>query len=238
MKLDILALAAHPDDVELSCSGTLVKYVKEGKKVGIVDFTEGQLGSRGSVELRYEEAAKASEIMGLHARENLQMEDGWFQNDPEHQLKVIRAIRKYRPEIVFCNAVSDRHPDHGKGSKLASEACFYSGLRKIETELDGVVQEAWRPKVVYHYIQDRYMKPDFIVDVTEHWETKLASIKAYGSQFFDPNSKEPATPISGKDFLDFIEARGAQFGRLINARFGEGFVAERPIGVDDLFSLR
>jgi bacillithiol biosynthesis deacetylase BshB1 len=237
MKLDILAFAAHPDDVELSCSGTIMKHIAAGKKVGIVDLTEGQLGSRGSVELRYKEAKAASEIMGLHARENLQMEDGFFQNDPAHQRLVIKMLRKYRPEIVLANATSDRHPDHGRGSVLVSEACFYSGLRRIETELDGVAQEHWRPKAVYHYIQDRYMEPDFVVDISEHIEAKGKCIAAYSSQFFDPKSAEPETPISSKDFMDFIEARARQYGRSINAKYGEGFIVERPMGVADITSL-
>lgn len=238
MKLDILVFAAHPDDAELACSGTIVKHIAQGKKVGVVDLTEGQLGSRGSVELRYEEAAKASAILGLHARENLQMEDGFFRNDPEHQRKVITAIRKYQPEIVLCNAIADRHPDHGRGSELVSEACFYSGLRRIETEVDGEAQEHWRPKAVYHYIQDRYIKPDFIVDISDHIETKMASVSAYSSQFFDPNSSEPQTPISTPEFMEFIKARARQFGRSINAQYGEGFTVERPVGIEDMLDLR
>ncbi len=237
MKLDILVFAAHPDDAELSCSGTILKHIAQGKKVGVVDLTEGQLGSRGSVETRYEEADRASKILGLHVRENLRMEDGFFQNDPKHQRLIIKMLRKYRPEIVFANAPKDRHPDHGRASALVSEACFYSGLLKIETSFDGGKQKQWRPKAVYHYIQDRYINPDFVVDITDVFETKMKSIFAYSSQFYNPESDAPETPISSKDFIDFLEGRARDYGRLINVKFGEGFVVERPLGVSNLLDL-
>jgi bacillithiol biosynthesis deacetylase BshB1 len=238
MKLDVLAIAAHPDDVEISCGGTVAKLNKQGKKVGILDLTRGELGSRGSADLRDEEAARSSEILGLSARENLRMADGFFEYNRENQLAIIRIVRKYQPEIALINTPSDRHPDHGKASKLVSDALFLSGLRKIETELDGKNQEHWRPKSVYHYIQDHYHKPDFVVDVSDTWETKMNAIKAFKSQFYDPNSDEPETPISGKEFFDFLASRGRQYGRPINAEFGEGFTAERPPGVSDLFDLQ
>lgn len=237
MKLDVLAFAAHPDDVEISAGGTIAKLVSQGKKVGIVDFTQGELGSRGSAELRMVEATKSGEILGLSARENLKLADGFFEHSEENLRAVIRMVRKYQPEIVLANSVSDRHPDHGKGSKLASEASYLSGLRKIESELDGQPQAHWRPKAVYHYIQDYFIEPDFVVDVTPFFQMKMDAIKAFNSQFFDPNSKEPTTPISGEDFFSFLESRAMQFGRPIGAKYGEGFTVERYIGVEDLFSL-
>ena len=205
MKLDILAFGAHPDDVELGCSGTIAKEISLGKKVGIIDLTRGELGTRGSVEIRNSESAKASQILGVSVRENLDMRDGFFVNDEAHQLKVIEMIRKYQPEIVLCNAIDDRHIDHGKGSKLVSDACFLSGLRMIETESNGEKQSAWRPKVVYHYIQWKNLEPDFVVDISDFMEVKMQSILAYGSQFYDPNSKEPESPISSKNFLDSVK---------------------------------
>lgn len=237
MKLDILAFAAHPDDVELSASGTLMKHIARGKKVGIVDLTQGELGSRGTIETRYTEASDASRIMGIHYRENLKMRDGFFEMSEENILKIIQQIRKTQPSIVLANAISDRHPDHGRASKLVSEACFYSGLVKIETELDRVKQVAHRPKVVYHYIQDRYLKPDFVVDVSEFVDAKIEAIKAFKTQFYDPESNEPNTPISGKDFLDFIKSRMRELGRPIGADYAEGFKVERFLGVNDLFDL-
>lgn len=234
MKLDILAFSAHPDDIELSCSGTLLKQIELGYKVGIIDLTQGELGSRGTIDTRYSEAKAAADILGLSARENLKMADGFFEINEENKLKIVKAIRKYKPKTVLANAVSDRHPDHGKGSQLVSEACFLAGLRKIETEDDGVSQEAWRPETIYHYIQDYYIKPDFIVDITDVLPQKLESIKAYKTQFFDPNSKEPQTPISGEDFLEFIVARSREYGRLIGTKFGEGFTTEKPIQIVDI----
>lgn len=237
MKLDILAFGAHPDDVELGCAGTLAKEISLGKKVGIVDLTQGELGTRGSAELRMVEAANAAEIMGVSARENLKMADGFFVNDKAHQLKIIEMVRKYKPDVVICNAVRDRHIDHGKGSSLVSDACFLSGLRKIETELDGEPQEAWRPKVVYHYMQWRDDKPDFIVDVTGFLDVKIAAIKAYKSQFYDPNSKEPETPITSKTFFDSLTYRAEDLGRIVGVKHAEGFTTERYVAVDTISDL-
>lgn len=238
MKLDILAIGVHPDDVELSCSGTLLKHIALGKKCGILDLTAGELGTRGSAELRMKEAAKAAKIMDIKVRENLKMADGFFKNDKEHQLAIIKIIRKYQPEIILCNAVSDRHPDHSRAAHLISEACFYSGLIKVETKLKGVKQKNWRPKAVYHYIQDRQLKPDFVVDVTEFVDKKMEAIQAFKSQFFDPDSKEPESPISVKNFLDVVKAKMTVFGRDAGFDFAEGFTVERTIGVNDLFDLK
>jgi N-acetylglucosamine malate deacetylase 1 len=238
MKLDILAFGAHPDDVELGCSGTIAKEVSLGKKVGIIDLTRGELGTRGSVEIRNSESAKASEILGVVVRENLDMRDGFFVNDEAHQLKVIEMIRKYQPEIVLCNAITDRHIDHGKGSKLVSDACFLSGLRQIKTELDGEAQEAWRPKVVYHYIQWQNIEPDFVVDISEFMNKKMESVLAYGSQFYDPKSNEPVTPIASKNFLDSINYRAQDLGRLVGVDYAEGFTTERYLAVNSLGDLK
>lgn len=238
MKLDILAFAAHPDDIEISASGTLMKHVDKGNKVGIVDLTQGELGTRGTIETRYREAEKASELMGIHYRTNLKMADGFFENNAENRMAIIREIRKCRPEIVLANAVSDRHPDHGRASQLVSEACFYAGLEKIKTELNGEPQQAYRPAIVYHYIQDRYIKPDFVVDVTGYAERKMEALKAYSTQFFDPDSDEPDTPISGKEFFDFIKGRMTNMGRPIGVEYGEGFTVERFVGIEDLSVLK
>ncbi|MEY4274715.1 MAG: hypothetical protein RL638_1663 [Bacteroidota bacterium] len=226
MKLDILVMAAHPDDAELAVAGTIVDAIANGKKVGIVDFTRGELGTRGTPEIRLAESAAASQVLGIHARENLELADGFFQNDRESQLKLIEVIRKYQPDVVLANALEDRHPDHGKGAALAIDACFLSGLRKIETGLP-----AWRPKHVYHYIQDRYLEPDFVIDISAHWEKKEAAIRAFKSQFFDPNSTEPASYISSPDFLDFIKARAQEMGHKIGVKYGEGFQSQSPIQV-------
>lgn len=238
MKIDILAFAAHPDDIELSCSGTIMKAISQGRKVGIVDLTQGELGSRGTIETRYEEANEASKIMGIDVRVNLHMADGFFEINEENKLLIVEQIRKFRPTIVLANAIEDRHPDHGRASQLVSEACFLSGLRRIETFYEGEMQEAHRPRAVYHYIQDHYIKPDFAVDVTAFMERKVECIKAYKTQFYDPNSKEPTTPISGAEFFDFIKGRMMQFGRPIGAQYAEGFTVERIPGVEDLFDLR
>lgn len=238
MKLDILVFAAHPDDAELGCSGTIAAHVAKGHKVGIVDFTKGEMGTRGTPELRVEEAEEAGRILGLSARENMGFQDVYYKDDEAHQLELIKMIRKYRPEIVLANAIRDRHPDHGKGGSLATNACFMSGLRKIETELDGVAQEAWRPKFVYHYIQNNYIEPDFVMDITPFWDTKVKSILAFQSQFHDPNSKEPESFISTPDFLPFIEARSREMGHKIMKTYGEGFTVEKMIGTDDLFDLK
>lgn len=238
MKLDILVFASHPDDAELGCSGTIAKHIAQGYKVGIVDITQGELGTRGTVELRAKEAAEAARILGISARENLRLRDGFFVNDEAHQHKLIEVIRKYRPSIVLANAIYDRHVDHGKGASLAYDACFLAGLSKISTtDSDGRSQQPWRPQVVYHYIQSVFIEPDFIVDVSEHWETKIKAIKAFGSQFFDPNSSEPETYISKAGFLKMIEARAIEFGHAIGTNYGEGFTVRRFPGVRSLFDL-
>lgn len=237
MKLDILAFGAHPDDVELGCSGTIAKEVSLGKKVGIIDLTRGELGTRGSVEIRDQEASLAAEILGISVRENLNMRDGFFVNDEAHQLEIIKRIRKYQPEIVICNAIEDRHIDHGKGSKLVSDACFLSGLRKIETTHEGQVQVAWRPKIVYHYIQWKNITPDFVVDISDFIDKKTASILAYASQFYSEKSNEPVTPIATKNFLESIHYRSKDFGRLIGVDYAEGFTAERYVAVKSLGDL-
>ncbi len=240
VKLDILALGAHPDDVEMSCAGTLLAARAAGKTIGIVDFTRGELGTRGTPETRAAEAAAASKILGLSARENLGLPDGFFRNDREHQLPLIAALRRYRPDVVLCNAIDDRHPDHGRGALLATEACFLSGLRMIETlDENGQPQAPWRPRNVYHYIQDRQLPPAFVVDITPHWAGKWAAIQAYGSQFFNPNADPtaPATYLSGQSFSHFMEARAREFGHIIGVEFGEGFTAHRPVGVREVGEL-
>lgn len=237
MKLDILAVGAHPDDVELSCSGTIAKEVDRGKKVGILDLTRGELGTRGSAEIRDKEAKAAAEILGVVMRHNLEFSDAFFENNTAHKLEVIKIIRKYKPEIVLCNAVEDRHIDHGKGAKLVSDACFLSGLRKIETIMDGNKQVAWRPKHVFHYIQWKNLQPDFVVDISGYLDKKLESVLAYRSQFFDENNKEPQTPISSSNFLDSITYRAQDMGRLISTEHAEGFNVERNVAVDSIFDL-
>ena len=238
MKLDILAFGAHPDDIELGCSGTIAKEISLGKKVGIIDLTRGELGTRGSVEIRNTESAKAAAILGISIRENLDMRDGFFINDEAHQLKVIQMIRKYKPEIVLCNAIEDRHIDHGKGSKLVSDACFLSGLRQIKTELSGTAQDAWRPKVVYHYIQWKNIEPDFVVDISEFINIKMEAILAYSSQFFNPNTNEPESPITSKNFLDSVKYRAQDLGRIIGCDYAEGFTVERYLAVNSLSDLK
>ena len=237
MKLDLLAFGAHPDDVELGCSGTIAKEIALGKKVGIIDLTRGELGTRGSVEIRNSESEAAAKILGISIRENLDMRDGFFLNDESHQMRIIEIIRNYKPEIVLCNAIDDRHIDHEKGSKLVSDACFLSGLVKIETAIDGISQQAWRPKWVYHYIQWKNIEPDFVVDISEFIAKKEASILAYSSQFYNPNSKEPETPIATKNFLDSIHNRSRELGRLIGTEYAEGFTVERYVAVNSLGDL-
>jgi len=237
MKLDILALAAHPDDVELSCAATLYKAVKAGKKVGVIDFTAGELGTRGTPETREKEAADSAKILGLSVRENLGFEDGFFKVDKAHQLGVIRMIRKYQPDIVLANAMDDRHSDHGRAAQLAKEACFLSGLAKVETLDDGKEQAPWRPKVVYHYIQSIPIEPDFIVDVSEEWSVKMEAVKAFKTQFFNPDSDEPDTYISNPRFMEMINSRGVHYGHEIGAQYGEGFTVERKLGVNDITTL-
>lgn len=240
MKLDILAIGVHPDDVELGCSGAIINEIKNGKNVGVLDLTQGELGSRGSVEIRYEEAAKAAMIMGVHVRENLKMRDGFFVNDEAHQLMLIAAIRKFQPEIVLANSISDRHPDHGRAGKLIAESCFLAGLIKVETkDENGKSQEAWRPKYVFHYIQDNYIEPDFIVDITDVFEQRMEAIKAYTTQFYNPENEDdgPQTYISTPDFLESVVARARMMGKKIGVKYGEGFNSEKRIGVSGFDAL-
>lgn len=238
MNLDILAFGAHPDDVELSASGTLINHIKKGYKCGIVDLTNGELGTRGNAVTRKSEAEAASKIIGLSARENLNMADGYFQNDEAHKLQIVRMIRKYRPKIILCNAIMDRHPDHGRASLLVSDSVFLSGLIKVETADSGNKQEPWRPEAVYHYIQDRSIKPDFVVDISEEWEQKMQSILAYKTQFYQPDATEPETAISTKEFLDFLKARSIELGRPAGYKYAEGFTVERTPGILDLNHLK
>ena len=237
MRLDILAIGAHPDDVELGCGGTIAKEISLGKKVGILDLTRGELGTRGSAEIRNKEALNAAKILGVVIRENLMLADGFFENNKVNQLEIIKIIRKYKPDVILCNAIEDRHIDHAKGSKLVSDACFLSGLIKIETSLDGKKQDVWKPKQVYHYIQWKNLEPHFVVDVTGFIETKLKAVKAYKSQFYDPNSKEPSSPISSKNFINSITYRAQDLGRLIGTEYGEGFTAERFVAVKSFDNL-
>lgn len=231
-KVDLLVISVHPDDAEISAAGTIIKSVQEGKKVALVDLTQGERGTRGSGELRLIEAEKASQIMGTHYRENLGLADCFFSDTPENKMQIIDAIRKYKPEIVFTNSLRDRHPDHARAAKLVADCCFYAGLPKIET-----VHSAWRPRAVYHFNQDYYNTPDFVVDITPFMEQKIETLKAFSSQFFDPNSEEPTTPISGKEFFDFVRGRAMDFGRFAGYQYGEGFVASRPMGMRDVFNL-
>ena len=236
-KVDILAIGAHPDDIELSAGASLAKHVSLGKKVAIVDLTEGELGTRGTVEERYQEAADAAEILGVSYRENIKLEDGFFENNKENLIKLITQIRRFQPEIVLANAPEDRHPDHGRANEFISRACFLSGLRKIKTSLENQEQAHWRPKAVYYYIQDRYLSPDFVIDVTDHVEKKFDAIKAYKSQFYHPGMTGPKTPISGKEFFDYLESRMLHFGRSINVKYAEGYIVERTPGVTSFFDL-
>lgn len=238
MKLDILAFGAHPDDVELGCGATLAKEISKGKRVGIIDLTRGELGTRGTVEIRDQEAQNAAKILGVDVRNNLNFADGFFINDRNHQLALIEHIRLYQPDVVFCNAIKDRHIDHAKGSSLVSDACFLSGLIKIETKKDGKLQQPWRPKVVYHYIQWQSLTPDFVVDVSSHFDKKIEAVLAYKSQFYDANSAEPETPISSKNFIDSVSYRAQDLGRLIGVSFAEGFNVERLVAVDSIFDLK
>ncbi|WP_281543132.1 bacillithiol biosynthesis deacetylase BshB1 [Maribacter aestuarii] len=237
MKLDILVFGAHPDDAELGAGGTIAKEVSRGKKVGIIDLTRGELGTRGSAEIRDKEAAAAAKVLGVIVRENLKFRDGFFRNDEHHQMEIIKILRKYRPNVVLCNTIEDRHIDHARGSELVSNSCFLSGLIKIETQLDGEDQEAWRPKVVYHYIQWKNIKPDFVVDISGFISKKTDAIEAYASQFHDPDSDEPETPISSKTFIDSVHYRARDLGRLIGQDYAEGFTAERLLAIDSLDAL-
>eukprot|EP01012_Entosiphon_sulcatum_P042566 TRINITY_DN56628_c0_g1_i1.p1 TRINITY_DN56628_c0_g1~~TRINITY_DN56628_c0_g1_i1.p1 ORF type:complete len:239 (-),score=26.24 TRINITY_DN56628_c0_g1_i1:57-773(-) len=238
MKLDILVIAVHPDDAELCCSGTILKHIALGKKVGIVDLTRGELGTRGTAETRDEEALDSARILGLHARENLGLRDGFFQNDEFHRLEVIKVIRKYQPEIILSNALEDRHPDHGRAGDLVYDSVFLSGLPKIETSIDGIQQEAHRPRLLLQYIQDRYLKPDIIVDITEHIDKKIESIKAFKTQFYNPDVEGIQTYISSPEFFESMIGRAREFGKSIGATFGEGFTSRKLLGVDNLFDLR
>ncbi|RYY90609.1 MAG: bacillithiol biosynthesis deacetylase BshB1 [Chitinophagaceae bacterium] len=238
LKLDILAIGAHPDDVELGCSGVLIAAARTGKKTGVLDLTEGELGTRGTVETRYQEAADAARIMGLSARENLQLRDGFFVNDEESQRKLIAVIRRYRPDIVIGNIMEDRHPDHGRAGSLIYNACFLSGLRQVKTQdSDGSEQEAWRPRYVLQYLQDRFYEPDFVVDVSEVWEQRMESIKAYKTQFHDPKGDGPQTYISSPQFMEAVVARARLLGKRIGVPFAEGFLSKKTVGIRSLDAL-
>lgn len=236
--VDILAIGVHPDDIELSCSGTLLKQISLGNTVGLVDLTQGELGTRGTAEIRLQEANDAAEIMGAKFRENLGMKDGLFEITEENMLKIVKVIRKHRPRMLLANAIDDRHPDHGRAAELVHRATFLAGLRRIETSLDGEVQDPWRPKQVYHYIQDRSLVPDVIVDIGGFIDRKMEVIRAFRSQFYDPKSKEPVSPISGQDFMDFIVSKARVYGREAGFEYGEGFTAHKKIGVNSLFDLK
>lgn len=239
MHVDVLAIAAHPDDIEMTCSGTILSLIAQGKTVAGIDLTRGELGTRGTPEIRAQEAAEGTRIMQLSARENLGFADGFFRNDEAHQRALIAVIRTYKPAIVLTNTPDDRHPDHGRAAQLVVDSCFYAGLRMIETiGPDGQPQAAHRPLFVYHFIQDRSLKPDFVVDITPYWDQKIAAIKAYKSQFFDPTSTEPQSYISGESFMSFLESRTREHGHMIGATFGEGFISKRMLGITDLFALR
>lgn len=240
MKLDLLAIGVHPDDVELGCSGVIIKEINRGKKVGIVDLTQGELGSRGTIDTRYAEAARAAMVMGVHVRENLKMRDGFFKNDEEHQMRLIQTIRKYQPEVVIGNILHDRHPDHGRAGNLISTACFLSGLLKIETKDEaGKAQKHWRPKYLLHYLQDWYHEPDLIVDITDVFEQRMKAIEAYSTQFFSTESDPdgPQTYISTPDFIESVIARARVLGKKIGVKYGEGFISEKKIGIKNLDSL-
>ena len=237
MKIDILAIGIHPDDVELSCSGTIAKHIAFGKKVGILDLTQGELGTRGNAELRTKEANEAAIILGVSFRTQLNLKDCFFENNEENQKKIIEIIRKHQPEIILCNAISDRHPDHGRASKLVSDSSFYSGLIKIETHSDNKIQQAWRPKAVYHYIQDQYIHPDFVIDISDFIDIKHKAIMAYSSQFYNPSSNEPETPISSKHFIESVNSKMSILGRDIGVKFAEGYTVNRYPGINSLFDL-
>lgn len=240
MKLNLLAIGVHPDDVELGCSGTLINEIRLGKKAGIIDLTQGELGTRGTIETRYQEAANAAKIIGVEVRENLKMRDGFFRNDEEHQLKLISSIRKYKPDIVFSNVLHDRHPDHGRAGQMIAQCCFLSGLSKISTkDENGKEQERWRPAYVLHYIQDYYHEPDVLIDITDVFEQRMRSIEAYTTQFHNPDGENdgPQTYISTPDFLEAIIARARMFGKRIGVKYAEGFISEKKLGLRNLDSL-
>ncbi len=238
MKLDVLAIGAHPDDVELGCSGTLINEIKKGKKVGILDLTQGELGTRGTIETRYAEAAAAANIMGITVRENLKMRDGFFKNDEEHQMQLIKALRKYQPEIVIGNIIEDRHPDHGRAGWLIYDACFFSGLHQVKTfDDDKKEQEKWRPKMLLHYIQDRFYEPDIILDISYVWEQRMETIRAYKTQFYSADSNEPQSYLSNPEFIEALASRARLLGKRIGVKYGEGFVSKKSIGINGLDSL-
>ena len=237
LKLDILAFGAHPDDVELGCAGTLLGAIAEGKKVGVIDLTKGELGTRGSISQRLSEAQLASELLGLSIRENLGMADGFFINNKEHQLIIIETIRRFQPSIIFCNAPEDRHPDHGRAASLIKEAAFLSGLEKIKTSHEGIAQEAWRPTQVFHYIQSRSLTPHFVVDISKHIEKKMEAILAHSSQFYDPKSNEPDTFISSAAFLEFVKGRAKELGQQIGVQYAEGFITQKTLGINSLDAI-
>jgi len=237
MKIDILAIGVHPDDVELGCGGTLITHIQKGKSVGILDLTRGELGSRGTAEIRDAESEKAKNVIGAVIRENLHLADGFFENNKDAQIKLVEVIRKYQPEIILCNAITDRHPDHGRSAQLVEDACFYSGLHKIETTINGEIQKPWRPKIVLHYIQDRYIHPDIVVDISKVWDKKMESIMAHASQFYNENSDEPDTYIASSSFLENVTARHMEFGRTCGFKYAEGFTCNRIMGTDNLFHL-
>lgn len=237
MKLQILAIGVHPDDVELGCAGTLLAAIEEGKKVGILDLTRGELGTRGTAETRKVEARNAANILGIDVRENLGMADGFFQNDEAHQRLLISAIRKYQPDIILANAPEDRHPDHGRSAKLISDAAFLSGLRKIETQVDGVNQDAWRPAYVFHYIQDRFIQPSFVIDISKYMDKKIESVLAYTTQFYNPDLKEPQTYISSPQFIESVKARAMMLGKRIGVEYAEGYISEKMIGIKSLDNI-
>ncbi len=236
-KMDVLALGVHPDDVELGCSGTILACIAEGKKVGIVDLTRGELGTRGTAETRKTEAANAAKILGVEVRHNLKMADGFFQNDEINQRKIIQVIRKYQPEIILCNAPEDRHPDHGRSAKLVSDAAFLSGLRKIVTEDEGNNQDVWRPKYIFHYLQDRFLQPDFVVDISKYMDKKIESVLSYTTQFFNPDLNEPQTYISSPEFLETVKARAMMLGKRIGVKFAEGYLTDKMIGIKSFDSI-
>ena len=238
MKLDILVIAAHPDDAELSCGGTLIKHVDLGYKAGIIDLTEGELGTRGTAETRREEARKAAEIMGISVRENMRFRDGWFRDDEEHRMKLIAKVRQYQPSIVITNAPDDRHPDHGRAANLVKEACWLAGLKKVETKHEGKAQEPWRPRHIYHFIQYLPLTPDFIVDISGYWERKMEAIMAYRSQFYDPEAKEPDTFISRPEFLENLKAKVLREGSYALIDEGEAFISAHKLAIDNLFHLK
>ena len=234
MKINVLAFAAHPDDAELACSGTLALCKAQGKTTGIIDLTRGELGTRGTADIRDQEAADSAKVLGLDVRENLGFRDGFFKIDDSHQLRIVEILRKYQPDVILINAPFDRHPDHGRGSDLVRHSAFLAGLRRVPTSMDGVPQSPWRPKKVYKYIQDHLLQPSFVVDISAHYATKMESIRAFKSQFFDPNSSEPNTYISSPMFMQAVEARAKEMGHLIGVQYGEGFISERPLRINDL----